>query len=139
MSEAIPGRLARLEVSSDGGTVFVRVGGIVTITKSTKTDETESTDHDSDGHREYLPGHDDTSFSVDARWKDGDPGQNMIIDASYSKQMLQFKFYMHKNSNKRMWSGRCFVTSEDEDGPLDETGALKFGLRGSAVVPTRQA
>jgi predicted secreted protein len=133
---AIPGRLAKLEVSDDGGSTFENVGGGVDIGININVDELECTTHDSNGTREYIPNHDDATIDISGRWLDGDNGQEIILVALTAKTRFDFIYYMEKDpgSGKRKFEGQAFATSYNPNGPLDDTGNLDITLRVSGLV-----
>lgn len=134
----IPGRLAKLEVSEDGGTVYKVYGGIVDITLNINVDELEATTHDSNGVREYMPNHSDFSLDSSGRWVDGDPGQEVVLNAIDTKATLLFRFYMEAAAGRKKWEGSCFATSASPAGPLDDTAGMDVSFRCSGVTRTVQ-
>ncbi len=133
-SMSIPGRLAKLEISPDGGVTYENFGGVVDVTFNMNIDELETTTHDSAGAREYIPNHHDVTLDVSARWMDGDPGQEIVLNAVFAKTVFPFRFVMETAPNRKKFEGSAFATSYSPSGPLDDTGALSVALRGSAVV-----
>lgn len=129
----IPGRLAKLEVSSSGVT-YVNFGGIVDVTMNMNIDELECTSHDSNGAREYIPNHHDATLDISSRWQDGDAGQEIALQAVFAKTVFYFRFTMETASGRKRFSGTCFATSFNPGGPLDDTGALDVTLRCSGVT-----
>lgn len=130
---AIPGRLAKLTVSNDGGTTYLPVGGIVDVTFNLNIDELETTTHDSAGAREYIPNHHDVTLDISARWLDGDPGQEALMQSTFFKTTVLFKFTMQSASGRKIFTGRAFPTTASPAGPLDDTGSLDLTLRASGV------
>ena len=135
----IPGRLAKCNLSADNGATFENLGGIVDIGMNLNVDELETTTHDDNGARTYLPNHHDATFDVSARWQDGDPGQEILMVSVFAKTVLQFQFFMEIASGRKRFDGSCFATSASPQGPLDDTGGLDVTLRGSGVQMTTQA
>lgn len=131
---SIPGRLAKLEISGDGGTNYVNFSGIVDLTLNVNIDELETTSHDSEGIREYIPNFSDYTADVSARWQDGDPGQGFLLDAIDEKKTLPFRLFMEIAEGKLYWEGNLFATSASPAGPLDDTASLDASLRLSQVV-----
>jgi predicted secreted protein len=134
----IPGRLAKIELSNDGGSTFTTFGGLVDVTMNLTIDELETTSHDSAGSREYIPNHHDISLDLSARWIDGDPGQELAINSAFDKTTLNFRFRMETLSNKKQFTGTCFPTSYSPAGPLDDAGSIDITLRCSGVSMTAQ-
>ena len=135
---AIPGRLAKLQVSDDGGATYQNYGGLVDITLNINVDELECTSHDSNGVREYLPNHSDFTLDGSGRWLDGDSGQAIVLAAIAAKTSFMFIFTMETSSGKAQWTGSAFATTNNVSGPLDDTGNIDFTLRCSTVVQGTQ-
>lgn len=127
----VPGRLAKLQVFD--GTQYVNVGGIVDISHPISVDELETTDHDSDGAREYEPNHHSATMSVSGRWKDGDPGQEIVLDAIFNKVPFLYRYRLVNSIGKKEFVGRAFPTEGDPQGPLDDAAALDMTFRCSGV------
>ena len=136
-STSIPGRLAKLQLSADG-TTFVNFGGIVDITLNINVDELETTTHDSNGSREYIPNHSDFGLDASGLWEDGDPGQEVFLNALDAKQTLHFVFTMETRNGAKQWEGTCFGTNANPSGPLDDAAAMDVTFRCSGVSRTTQ-
>jgi predicted secreted protein len=129
----IPGRLSRLSVSADGGTTYLNYGGLVDATLNLNIDELECTTHDSNGAREYIPNHHDATLDVSGRWSDGDPGQEIVLDAVFAKSVFLVKFVMEQLSGKKLYTASAFATSLSPSGPLDDTGGMDVTFRLSGL------
>lgn len=129
---AIPGRLGRFQVSTDG-VVYYDVKGIVDQTLTINVDELETTSHDSAGHREYIPNFDDSTVDLPLRWLDSDVGQKLLLNSAGQKIIMQCKFFMDTVSGHTLWTGSCFVTSASISGPLDDVASFDVSLRMSGL------
>jgi len=137
---AIPGRLSRMDLSEDGVN-WANFDGVVDFNMNVNIDELETTSHDSDGHREYIPNHDDVTMDANARYIENSVAQEMILESALvSKRTFQFRFFMLKadGSGFKMWTGLCFPTTASPSGPLDDTATLDVTLRCSGVQLLRQ-
>ena len=134
----IPGRLAKLDVSADNDVTRENFGGIVDIGMNLNIDELETTTHDDNGARTYLPNHHDGTFDISARWMDGDPGQEIVLVAVFAKSVFAFRFYMEITSGRKRFDGSAFATSYSPQGPLDDTGNIDVTLRGSGIQMNNQ-
>jgi hypothetical protein len=137
-STSIPGRFAKLRLSADGGTTYENLGGIIDLTLNINVDELETTTHDSNGVRSFIPNHSDFTLEASGRWEDGDPGQGMALDAIDAKQTLQFIFTMETRHGAKQWEGSCFGTNASPAGPLDDTAGMDLSFRCSGVSRTVQ-
>lgn len=134
MTAAIPGRLAYLEVSQDGGGTYQRLGGLVDATLNINIDELETTSHDSDGHREYIPNHDDATIDGTIRWLEGDPGQEILLMQGISKVVLQFRFRMQNAPGRKLFVASGFPTAMSPSAPLDDTADADLTIRLSRLL-----
>jgi predicted secreted protein len=132
-STAIPGRLAKLVISDDGGATYHNVGGVVDINMNINVDELEVTSHDSNGAREYIPNHHDVTLDISGRWQDSDPGQEMLMTSTFQKTQVMFKLTFDSVTGHKLFTGSCFVTSSSPSGPLDDAASMDFSLRCSGV------
>lgn len=101
-------------------------------------DELEVTSHDSQGSREYLPNFVDITLDVSGHWQDGDPGQEIVVQATWAKVLFAMRFYMEIAQGRKRWDGNGFSTSFSPSGPLDDAGSLDVSIRGSGMVMTNQ-
>lgn len=131
---AIPGRLAFLEVSQDGGASFQRLGGLVDATLNINIDELETTSHDSDGHREYIANHDDATIDGTIRWLEGDPGQEILLMQGINKVPLSFRFRMQNVPGRKLFVAGGFPTAISPSAPLDDTADADFTVRLSRLL-----
>jgi len=138
MTMAIPGRLAKLEVSQDGGATYQLLGGLVDATLNINVDELETTSHDSDGHREYIPNHDDATIDGTMRWLEGDPGQEILLMQGINKVVLQFKFRMQTAGGRKIFVAGGFFTAMSPTGPLDDMADADFTIRLSRMLVLTQ-
>lgn len=134
MTFCVPGRLAKLKVSSDGGSVFQIFGGIIDISMPINIDELECTTHDSNGAREYQPNHHDVTMDITGRWLDGDPGQEIVMGSVFDKTVFAFEYTQQSVVGKKLYTGTAFPTTTTPAGPLDDTAGLDVTLRCSGVL-----
>lgn len=139
MAECIAGRFGVLEVSSDGGTVWVRLGHLVDATLNVNIDELECTSHDSNGQRTYHPNFSDVTIDGSARWVDGDPGQSIVALAVFAKTMFRLRFRLSTGQGDKYFEAEAFATSWSPSSPLDDTANIDFTLRLSGTVMDYQA
>jgi len=138
---SIPGRLAMFEISETGEeNSYVPYGGIVDVGMNISIDELETTDHSCGGARSFQPNMHDVTMDLGGRWHDGDPGQEIMMEAVFAKTVFHFRFYMKKDpgSGLKRYDGTAFATSANPSGPLDDTGSMDVTLRCSGVRQVSQ-
>lgn len=136
--QTIPGRFARLEVSTDGD-VFYNFAGIVDVAMSISVSELETTTHDSNGGRTFIPGLIDYSMTSTNRWQDGDPGQDIVLENVDTKRLVHFRYTLQTAAGRKQWEGLCFLRTGTLAGPLKESATFAVTLRCSGVRMVRQA
>lgn len=134
----IPGRLARLEVSEDGGVNWIPVGGITDSTFNINVDELEVTTYDSNGHREYIPNHDDATLDMSCRWIEEDPGQATIFNKVFDKGTFRVRFRLQNVSTRRLFTASGFATKASPKAPLDDAAGFDVTLRLSGMTVSVQ-
>lgn len=139
MADCIAGRLGSLEVSSDGGLTYVRLGLLVDATLNTTTDEIECTSHDSGGVRMYHPNNTEATIDISTRYSDTDTGQSKIIQANFAKTLVRVKFRLQTGSGYRQFESEAFATSLNISSPLDDVSMLDGTLRLSGLSVDFQA
>ena len=132
-ANARPGRLGGFKVGN--GTPDIPVGGIRDQSINFNVDELETTDHDSNGHREYIPNHDDATIDLELIFIQGDAGQEILLQSIDNKTSFDFEYTMQRGvSGAVKWVGKAFATSASPSAPLDDIGAMSVTLRGSGVT-----
>jgi hypothetical protein len=134
---AIPGRYARLDLSADG-IDFVPLTELVDVRLSINVGELETTTHDSNGRRTYIPGLTDFEMSVSAQHVEGCPAQNLVHETVDSLTQVFFRYRLQTVAGRREWQGRAFVRTGSLAGPLDEAAKLDVQMRCSGVHAVRQ-
>lgn len=130
----IPGRLSLLEVSQDSGVTYHRVGGNIDATLNINVDELETTSKDSDGHREYIPNHDDVAIDGSMRWLEGDPGQEIMLMQGINKTILSYRFRLQNAPGRKLFVAAGFFTNFSPTAPLDDTSDADFTIRLSRML-----
>ncbi len=134
-----PGRLARIEVSFDGGTTYENLGRVVDPSVAGNVDELECTSHDSPGVREYVPNFRDETLDASMRWDEDSLAQRRLLDTIYpSPTSFKVRFMLEKAVGRLMFEADCFVTSYSPSGPLDDTASMDISLRLSGTSLTTQ-
>ena len=136
---AIPGRVGRVNASFDNGATYIAIGGLVDATLNGNVDELETTTHDSDGSREYIPNFHDETMDLTMRWDEEDPGQASLISSTFpTPTSFKVRFIMQQQSGKRRFDADAFITSFSPAQPLDDTASFDLSLRLSGTVATTQ-
>ncbi len=136
----VHGRFGSLLVSDDGGSTYIRVGGLEEIDPDGNLDEVECTNKDSGKVREYLAGRRDLVVSANGFWDGTDPGQLIVKTAFYDISNLLLQFRMEDLTGADEWLDvDSIVTNYAPGSPNDDatTLALSFRVTGEHI-PTAQ-
>lgn len=140
MGCCIPGRLAEVEVSGDGGDTWVRLGEVVDATLNITIDELECTSFDSNGQREFQPNFNEQTIDGSLRWCETDVGQNIVANAVFSKTLFMCRFKLIAGEGYKLFqAGSAFATSYNAEASVDDTAMVSFSLRLNSIVMTYQA
>ena len=135
----IAGRLSRLEVSTDGGTVYNDVGNLVSATMNLNVDALECTVHQDNGARTFVPGHHDATIDGSLRWEQDDTGQAAIRASAFAKTTLDYRFRIETGSGRVEYTGQGFATSYSPSTDLDDTANIDFTIQMSGLAEAVQA
>lgn len=136
----VAGRIQTLDVSTDGGSTWTAVGGIVDGSFNGSQEELDSTAHDDGQYRTYVPGRKDFTIDVPLRWNQDDSGQAVLKAAFFAATVLTVRFRMEVGSGRDNWQASAFVTSFAPSGPNDDIASLDCSLRiSSSVSPSAQS
>lgn len=132
---AIAGRLSRVFVSFDNGATYNNLDGIVDATLNGNIDELETTSHDDDGIRKYIPNHSDFTADLTMRWDEASTTQIELLDTILPTPVLfKLRFMLENIAGRIQFEADCFATSYSPSSPLDDTAGLDVTLRLSAVT-----
>lgn len=131
----IAGRLAKVQISVDGGVTYANLGGLVDGSMNGTVDSLECTDHDSGGVREHLPNFFDATMDLTLRWDEDEPVQ-VLLEATVFPAPTTFKiyFYLEGTAGRRRYEADAFVTDWTPSAPLDDVAGLDVALQLSSVV-----
>jgi predicted secreted protein len=126
-----PGRLSTLSI---GG---VAIGGLQDATLDVQRAEIDTTDKDSAGWDEFIPGQGSLSINGTCVYEEDDAGQEDLIDAILAGTTASFVFRpWGASSGADQWTATGFPTSTQLDSPNKEALSFPFTIRLSGA-PTR--
>lgn len=136
---AIPGRIGRVQLSTDNGATYINVGGLVDGTLNINVDELEVTTHDSGGSREYLPNFRDETLDLTLRWDETDAGQDALLNANFpTTTTFKVRFLMQQQAGRKQFDADAFLTTGTVAQPLDDTASFDVSMRLSGTIVTVQ-
>lgn len=126
----IQGRLGRVAISDDGGSIYVDINGIQEATLNGALDEIETTSHDTGTVRTYLQGRRDATIDLSMFWDEADPGQDKVSAAFFGQTVPKLRFRMEEATGlDEFLDVDAFVTSYTEGSPNDDAATLDVSFR----------
>lgn len=125
----IAGRLSRALISSNGGTTYVYVNGIVDVAFNYNQGEIDVTAHDDGDARTYITGRKDGTLDLKMRYDEGDPGQVQLQASIVAGSVVLFKFRMIETTGLREWRASGFPTKCTISGPNDAEAGYDVTVR----------
>lgn len=124
------GRFAKVQVSTDDVT-YDDIEKITDASISYNIDETEKTNHDSNGFREYEAGHRDGTASLSAIYDEDATAQEVLWTAFLANPTttLYFKFQHQQTAGVKELTTQAFITNMEVGLPLEEMQTLDISLR----------
>jgi predicted secreted protein len=102
----IIGRGGEIAISTDGGTTFNKLGGVVKISASFSIDEVDSTDMDSNGFKELILGDMGGEYSLDLNYEEDDAQQIVARNAYWNRSKWKYRV------RPQTGTGKIQVTSD---------------------------
>lgn len=130
----IVGRLSRLAISTDGGTTYTEINGIIDATLNLSQAEIGSTSHDSGDFEEFLIGRKDGTIDFGLRFDEADPGQDKLQDSLFAGTLADYRFRMEVASGKDEYKARGLVTSITPSGPNDDAAGMDASVRLTGTI-----
>lgn len=136
---AVAGLLAKVLISTDGGTNYISVGQLKDANLNIKADLDETTNHDSGGWKEFLPTNKEWSIDGEAVNFEGEAGQEAVITTIVAGTVVKLEWRSQTGTGKRRWRGDALVESWGLSGPTNGHQSTKISFKGTgAITPTNQ-
>lgn len=119
-------RLSSVEVSDDGGSNYVAVGGIDAATLSVNHDTIDTTDNDSGGYKSNEYGESQLTVSVAGNADEADAGLNKLHTASQNKTKVKFRVRSRTASGAKQWV--CDSKLSKFDVNQDRNNIVKYSV-----------
>lgn len=134
MSDNLLGRFAALDYSTDGGVSWKSLRGIVDVGSRQSIDQTETSDHDSGGHREFLPNFDNATLTAKLRWKERDASLVDFIAATQNKTRVNIRLIPRRLPGTYRLDALAGVSGFNPDFNLEDTAMLSLDLQLSTAT-----
>lgn len=130
----IAGKLSRLEVSTDTGTTWLKVGGRVDMGLNLNKGEIDASHMDGEDWSNFLQGRKDATIDFSLRYIEDDEGQAALIDHFFAssgiEEEIDVRFRLQEKTGAREFTGKGFVTSLSipaaDEAPTDMTGSIRI-------------
>ena len=129
--QSLLGNVYRPEISIDGGTTYVKIGGVTSFSTTDEVAETKCSDFDTEKFNEYLLGLGDVTADVELNLKLFNLGQERLIAMHDARLSFKLRLYPKKlaSSGIPYWEWEALSTSKWQDASLDETQTRSFSFR----------
>lgn len=133
MACCLTGREASFEVSSDGGTVWRRVGDMNSYSLSMSVDEIECTSMD-DLVKRYKQGLTDVTISFEGHKCGVDAGQNILHKSFFDKTTFRGRIRWEQLSGATIYEFEGFLSSLDEGASTGDITNFSGSIRTSSFT-----
>lgn len=120
----------KVNTGTEASPVWTKVGGQKDATFDRGAGTIDTTDKDSEGWEENLPGLRNWSISFDAFIIEDDAGFLEIEDSFENRVQKQFQIITPGHT----YQGKATVESLSMSGPLGDAGVVSFGLKGTGSL-----
>lgn len=131
---AIAGMTATLEISSDGGASYDKIGECKDITLSVSAEEIDATSMDSGGWKEFIPGLMEWTAETEALYVGADVGQESLYNALTGRTPVKIRFRPKVGTGHDQFTGDAIITSWSVAAPLSDAAASSLSFRGTGVL-----
>ena len=121
------GSNSTVEVDDNSGfTSATAIGCVTSITFDRTLNPVDSTDNDSGGDKEYLPGDRDSTFGLTVRYDPANSGQSELLTAyNASSQTVYLRYRPTVGTGKPQWTCNALITNisvpSDHETTIDMT------------------
>jgi hypothetical protein len=126
------GRLRSVEISTDDGVNYEKIGNLTDSTWNGSRAEINATDADSDDSEEYMAGRMSSTLDISARYNEDDDGQEALIGAFFDADVVKVRWKASNTSKTH--TADAFVTSCNIPSPDGDTTNLTATLRITGAV-----
>lgn len=123
--------------AGSGKTAADKIGEVVDADFAWDLDMVEVTSRDSEGHKEYLPGLDGGSLTVNCNYLKGDTnGQTALADAFAAKTKIALRVNWDDKGDHNGYGRYCdgYVTSMPISASVGDKVNLRFGFQPTGVI-----
>ena len=129
------GRIGTVEISTDGGSTFDKIGRLIDGSLNIESAEITTTSHDSDDWEEFLQGRKNATIETSHRYDEADTGQDKAIQAAFDETEVDLRWRSRGTvSTAKQYTSKAFVRSLPLESPNDEENKLAFTIRLTGVV-----
>ncbi len=125
----IAGRLQKLAISTDGGSTYTDINGIVDADLAMENAELDTTTHDDTNSRSYIYGRFSGTINATLKWDDADTGQDTLITSFLNKTILDYRFRMETLVGAQEYESQGLVTALNPSGPNDDVAEMPVTIR----------
>ncbi len=128
------GRLALIDISTDGGTVYNTIGRLVDGTVEMTTDEIDYSSHDSGGFREFEAGLTSGQITATFVYDEDETEQEALYSAFLARTTRDFRFVTESGAPNAAITAEGIVTSFSHSAGLDAMQMIDVTIRLSGTI-----
>ena len=133
MAASVVGRVNRIAVSDDGGTIYSDLGCLQDASLSAEKDQIDSTCKNDGQYRQFLDGHLAATIDFTLAYDETDPGQTKAAASFYGGADVDIRFRMTTGAGlEEIVDVKASVSSWTLDAPLEGLATVSgtFQLKG---------
>jgi len=129
------GRITKLAISTDGGSTYNDLNGIVDVTFNPDRKLIPSTTHDDGEWETNIYGRMSGTVEASCRRDENDTAQNALLDAAFAATNVNVRFrHRGDNSGDEEITGSAKVTVTPLSGPNDDMADVNFTIPLSGTI-----
>lgn len=131
----IAGRVSRAQVSTNAGSSYSYINGIVDATLNASVAALKTTAHDDGDYEVYMMGRKNLSLDLKMRWDEGDAGQVALLTSWTSTNTLYlYRFRLQEGTGFQQFTMSGLITKYNPTGPNDDVAGLDVTIQLSATL-----
>src|ERR1043165_325439 len=130
----IQGRLGALAVSTDGGTNYTPIYGLVDATLNGTQSEVKTTAHGDGGNETYIVGRHDYTIDGKVHYDEADAGQGVVATMFFAQTTGLFKFTLQTGAGHKQGICSGFPSKLNYAQPNDDAAGFDFTIRLSGAL-----
>lgn len=125
----IVGRIGAVQISTNGGSSYTLINGLIDATLNGDAAEIKQTSHDDGAYETYLVGRKSWTLDLKFHYDEADAGQIALTNQYFNGTTALYQFYLQSGAGFKIATGTAFVTKHVDGSPNDDAASLDVTLR----------